>query len=203
MTLDFDITVWAIGILSLMLILIFLLYKKQSVSYLFCFSIFWIYLLFVMRETLFPISLSTYNANIFGGEAYFWASVNLIPFYFGPLAALQAAWYGFILNIVLTMPFGFGINFLARLKVLCIFLIALVVGLTIEGIQFVISTMIGYLYRVIDVNDLIANAIGVLIGYILFRIFAYFYTKIINYIPICQIGIFSYVYNVCIDYRDL
>ena len=52
------------------------------------------------------------------------------------------------------------------------------VGLSIEGLQLVISLLLGYPYRVIDVNDLIANAAGVLLGYAFFRVFRWAFLEL-------------------------
>ena len=49
-----------------------------------------------------------------------------------------------------------------------ILLMIILPGLIIEGGQFVQLLVIGYTLRVIDINDIICNSIGVLAGYTVF-----------------------------------
>jgi glycopeptide antibiotics resistance protein len=41
-------------------------------------------------------------------------------------------------------------------------------GLIIEAVQLIIGLLLGYPYRVTDINDVIANALGVWLGFALF-----------------------------------
>jgi len=87
---------------------------------------------------------------------------------------------GIIGNIILTMPFGFGLSFVVPIKAKAIFGIAVGVGFGIEAIQLIISLLLGYPYRVIDVNDALLNACGVLLGFGLFRIFTWLYLSALS-----------------------
>lgn len=181
-----------LGSLSLLIIiLIFLRYQKKTLSYLFCFALFWIYLSMVVEKTLLPIPL--YQPPF---EISFWDRVNLNPLYFGPFAELEDVWPGLVLNVILTIPFGFGINFIVRCSAKSIFWIALVVGLTIEGLQLLISLGIGFPYRVIDIHDFFSNAVGVLVGYLFFTIFAFFYVRLARRSQFKLNGLLGYVLEV-------
>jgi glycopeptide antibiotics resistance protein len=103
-------------------------------------------------------------------------SLNLIPFKFGRLfsdAALGRISYRMVFwqtigNILITIPFGLGFGFLTKVRGWRILLFALGTGLTLEGVQLIIL-LIGLVnLHVIDINDLLLNALGVLTGYGLF-----------------------------------
>jgi len=72
--------------------------------------------------------------------------------------------------------------------------LALVVGLVIETIQLLITIILGVSYHSTDINDVIFNALGVFIGYGLFRMFAWIFLKIKHRYGINPKGLFA-----CID----
>ncbi len=163
------------GMGCLVLILMILRLRRKSGLYLFRFSLFCIYLLFVAGVVAFPIPLG------FGVEkppwsqsaVYIFSRVNLRPFYFYGLFTLPAVviFREIIGNIVLTMPFGFGIPYIAPVKARAIVWLAPALGILFETIQLGISLAIGAYYRGVDINDVILNAAGVWIGFIAFRVF--------------------------------
>jgi len=149
--LDFDILSWLIGIIILVFTLIVFWQKKRNVWFMFCFSIFWIYLLLAIKETIFPIPL---DRDI--SDRSFISQINLIPLYFGKSTSffsIRAILIASILNIILTIPFGFGINFIAQFKARDFAWLAITVGIGIELAQLIISLIITYPYRTIDIND--------------------------------------------------
>jgi len=124
------------------------------------------------------------------------ASVNLIPFYFGPFTPLRYALPGLVLNTILTMPAGFGISFITRFKPRDLIWLVAVFGFGIEGVQLLISLMLGYPYRTIDANDVVCNSLGVLLGYILFRLFARGYVAMTHRLKLRNKGLPLYVYEI-------
>jgi glycopeptide antibiotics resistance protein len=50
------------------------------------------------------------------------------------------------------------------------------VGLGIEASQLAISLLLGVCYRSVDINDVLLNACGVLVGYMLYCICAWIYS---------------------------
>ncbi len=187
----FDWHTFLIGLVILSVLLLVLWRRKHDLSYLFCFSAFWVYLMLVLKETIFPIPLGC------GGSSYiFRVSVNWIPFYFGDRAAAEAILRGVVLNTLLTLPFGFGISFVMRVRFWDMLWQPLSVGLGIEALQLVISAIVHCGYRVIDVNDVIFNASGVLIGYVLFLICAGLYYWAIRALDIQPRGLAAYFYKV-------
>jgi glycopeptide antibiotics resistance protein len=78
----------------------------------------------------------------------------------------------------LTVPFGFGAGLIFRMPAKRIPWLAAAAGLSLETAQLAISLLIGAVYRGIDINDVMLNALGVLIGYSVFRVFAWLYKAV-------------------------
>jgi glycopeptide antibiotics resistance protein len=102
-------------------------------------------------------------------------------------------------NIILTVPFGFGINFLARLNPKNALWLALTIGLGFELSQLIISLVFRSGFRTVDINDAILNTFGVLIGYSLFRIFALVYLKISAHFAVRKKWLLSEIYDVALQ----
>lgn len=68
------------------------------------------------------------------------------------------------------MPLGFGLGYFHRPGWVKLLLWALLTGLTMEGIQLLVILTIGTLYHTVDINDVILNALGVIVGYCFFLI---------------------------------
>lgn len=100
------------------------------------------------------------------------------------------------MNIALTIPFGFGVNFVANIRPRSFRWLAPSVGFGIELTQLAISLALGYTYRYIDINDVIMNTLGVLIGYGGFRVFAWLYLLITRRLGIRHWGPTAYVYEI-------
>ncbi|MBW6466350.1 MAG: VanZ family protein [Brevefilum sp.] len=108
------------------------------------------------------------------------SSVNFVPFYFGQFGLTAGGLRFLVYNILLTLPFGFGINFLTRMNVKKIVSVSIFLGLGLEIAQFLLSLALRYPYRVVDINDAMFNAFGVLLGYGLFKLFSRLYLLIIG-----------------------
>jgi glycopeptide antibiotics resistance protein len=182
-----------IGVAILFILLPVLWRRKHSMSYLLFFSIFWVYLLWVAQAVIFPFAINTVQGN-----AVFMPSINLIPFYFGSCSMPGDCARHIVENIILTLPFGFGINFLVRVEPKNIPWLALGLGLGFEFTQFVISMAFKSGFRSVDINDVIFNATGVLLGYSLFKAFARVYLKFAEYYKIKYRGLFAYVNEVAL-----
>ena len=179
-----------IGLVVLLVLLPILWWRKRSLSYLLFFSIFWLYILAVIRAVFFPVAINTDHNGAFS------LSINLIPFYFRDCSMLILCVRGIIENIILTIPFGFGINFLTRIKQRNIFWLALTVGLGFELYQLLISLVFRSGFRTVDINDSILNGTGVLLGYALFRAFTWVYIKVTTRFNIKHKWLFAYIYKI-------
>lgn len=165
-----------IGSGVLVALLLFHRRQKSSPLYLICFSIFWAYLLFVLNATLFPIPLDITPVWLPKESVLFILThVNLIPFNYINFFNKYVVFVEIVRNIFLTMPFGFVINFIARVKSKNILWLGLAVGFAIEMAQLMVSLAIGGVYRTVDITDILLNMAGVWLGYGLFKQFALSY----------------------------
>ena len=73
-----------------------------------------------------------------------------------------------LLNILLLLPFGFGLPFITNLRMKKIVVRGALFSIVIEFLQLITGFVAGITFRIADINDVIFNTIGVAIGYILF-----------------------------------
>jgi len=130
--------------------------------------------LFAVTLTPFPVEASAL-ADMRSSPLAYQAGTNLVPFAsIRDLVAAGAAstWRQVGGNFVLLMPLTFLAPFLwprmDRLR--SAVLLALLVSLGIEAAQAVTSTVLGFGYKVVDVDDVILNVAGGLVGFGLYRI---------------------------------
>ncbi len=180
-----------IGLFALMILLIFLRRRRYNPTYLFFLAVFWIYLLFVFKKTLFPIPISINQHP----SSFDWR-INMTPLFFGEYANARSIFLNAGLNTLLTVPFGFGIPFITRLRARDFLWLPLAVGFGIEMLQLLFSLLIRNPYRVLDINDVIFNALGVLTGYAFFRVFARAYQAFVRWVGVTRTGVLAYVYQV-------
>lgn len=177
------------------------LWRRQrgvSVSYLLCYAIFGVYLLFALDVAFFPIAISGSEADMLRAARSFAAFVNVIPFNFNLSEMPDLVYRQIFQNMLLTIPFGFGVSFVTRVRARDFRWLIPAVGLGAEAVQLVISLLLRYPYRVIDVNDAMLNALGVLIGYGSFRSFAWLYIRATQRLNIRHRWISAYVYDVAL-----
>ncbi|MDX2074966.1 MAG: VanZ family protein [bacterium] len=196
---DLAVDVWFIALGILIVTLIILWRKKHSLSYLLCFSFFGIYLVYGIGKVFFPIYISGRFVDVMRQQPSL-LDINLIPFYFGPFTTLSDALSGLILNIILTVPFGFGLNFIMRVRAKNFIWLAPAVGFGIEITQLIISLILRYPYRVIDINDALMNTLGVWIGYAIFRLFSWIYRWATKHFHIKHEGLSAYIYHVVVHH---
>jgi len=70
------------------------------------------------------------------------------------------------------------------------------VGLVIEITQYMLDLVIGGAYRTVDANDVLFNAIGILLGYAIFRVFTYLYLAIAKRFGTTPGRLPSYLYEI-------
>jgi glycopeptide antibiotics resistance protein len=128
---------------------------------------FGVYVLLLLDITLFPVRILDQQGEFFPSRLL--SSVNLIPFNFDLSFIPQTVLRQIVQNVLLTVPFGFGVLWITRAKSPAVIWLSLAVGFTIEGMQLLISLLMGYPYRIADINDVILNALGVIIGGAVYR----------------------------------
>jgi glycopeptide antibiotics resistance protein len=142
--------------------------KRASIVYLAFFTVFYVYLFNVLDYTLLQfqslILLKYFMPHlILRGQAAD-ASINLVPLVTLVPQDLQTS----LLNILLLVPFGFGLPFITNHRFGNIVIIGALFSITIEFLQFVTGLLAGITFRVADINDVMFNTVGVAIGYALF-----------------------------------
>jgi glycopeptide antibiotics resistance protein len=200
MILDFDILAWVIGIVALLVVLIVLRKREKSLSYLFFFSAFWIYLLLVLKLEIFPIPIAKFDGQDTQELlSSMLSSINLKPFYFGHFITIQDIFITIIQYLIFAAPFGFGLSFIASFNPKDFLWLSILFGVGIEIAQFIISLVAVFLgvwsaEHMVDITDVILNIFGVLLGYGLFRVFAIWY-KSLQW-SLKSKGIFAYIQDV-------
>ncbi|MEB2270549.1 VanZ family protein [Bacillus safensis] len=166
---------------------------KKSYTYLFFFSIMTFYVYHVINLTQFPITIDdTQRENfkeVFGEKNNILVEMNLIPFSEGvSLASLY--------NVFMTVPLGFGLPFLIKATFKKIFSVGLLVGILFESFQLIVGLYAGYSFRVVDIDDIIYNLLGTIIGYVfVFKLFILFFKLILNKFEIDFNPIISHIYE--------
>ncbi|TRZ38075.1 VanZ family protein [Niallia circulans] len=124
-----------------------------------------IYVACVISITIFPIPYDKTTINYEAQENYL--HNNMIPFTFlSNFSAYQS--FG---NLLLLLPLGLYVPLLSkRMKsIKRVFLVGILSSLGIELTQFVISMLAGYTYRQADIDDVILNTLGAVVGCVAFH----------------------------------
>lgn len=148
---------------------VFLRMKRQkSAAYLLFFTIFYIYLLAVLNYTLFQfqslILLKHFAPDLILNGIAHAKAVNLVPLVTLTRKALKTS----LLNILLMVPFGFGLPFITDLRMKGVVVAGVLLSVSIECLQFLTGFLAHITFRVADMNDVLFNAVGVVAGYLLF-----------------------------------
>lgn len=167
--------------------------KKESLVYLLFFTIFYIYLFKVLDYTLFQFQslllLKYFMPNlILHGQAV-GKDINLIPLIMLTPEDLKTS----ILNILLFVPFGFGLPFLTNFRMKKVVLIGALMSILIEFLQLVTGLLAKITFRIADINDVLFNTVGVAIGYMLFVGFVHIFHHISRTWKISSSPILRYI----------
>lgn len=171
------VTVLLVGLIWAVSVLFLKLKKKKSLVYLLFFTIFYIYLYKVLDYTLLQFQslllLKHFLPNLMLNGVEAGRSANLVP-----LATLtQEDVKTSLLNILMMLPFGFGLPFVTNFRFKKVVVGGLLLSIAIEFLQLVTGFTANTTFRVADVNDLIFNTIGVAVGYMLFVGFVHIYRR--------------------------
>jgi glycopeptide antibiotics resistance protein len=145
--------------------------KKKSFAFLSLFTIFCIYLYKVLDYTLFQFQslllMKRFMPNLMLNGASAEDSLNLIPLLTLGLADIKTS----LLNILLFIPFGLGLPFVANFRMKKVIILAALFSLAIELAQLMTGLLAKMTFRVADINDVIFNTLGAMIGYVLFAVY--------------------------------
>ena len=155
------------GIIFLFIFEIVLFIRKIKIKKCIMLGLFVTYLTLTLSVTLFPIPFqevyaSGYSHNFFPFKSIISsARAGIRPFVSSVLG-----------NVVLTTPFGFLISLFRKDKSFISMLIYVILfSAGIEALQLFIGLGIGYWYRNVDIDDLILNTVGGILGWGIYKIF--------------------------------
>ncbi len=173
-------TLLLVGLIWLGLLAYLGLKRRKGFVYMLFFTIFYVYLYKVLDYTLLQfqslILLQHFVPGLMLNGIEAGRSVNLIPLATLTLEDVKTS----LLNILMMMPFGFGLPFVTNFRFKRVVIAGLLISIMIELLQLVTGFMANTTFRVADINDLLFNTIGVAIGYILFVQFIRIYRRIIR-----------------------
>jgi len=87
------------------------------------------------------------------------------------------------------------IPFISKISFRKIILAGLFFSIALEILQLIVALIAGFTFRFVDINDIIFNTIGIIIGYGLFILFIKIFCSVINKLKIKQNFILSYIYK--------
>lgn len=169
--------------------------KTRNFPYILSSVIFGVYLIKALDVVFFPIPFYGEYATVIRRDVPLFARMNLIPFYFGDFGLSPDHLRSIIQNVFLTVPFGFGILFVTPWERKALTWLPWAVGLSLEGCQLLISIAIGYPYRVVDINDVLFNAAGVIIGYGILKLLMWLFLKIDGHPERQRNSLLEYLYD--------
>ncbi|HIW33092.1 MAG TPA: VanZ family protein [Candidatus Paenibacillus intestinavium] len=139
---------------------VILKYKKRSIGQFFVLTTFCVYLLCVIHLVLFPIEV---NIGKFANLTPWYKVINFVPI-------LTLDMKTFLLNIIMFIPLGIYLPLLKNKfnSANKVAYLALFFSLSIEVFQLIMRIVFGN-GRSTDINDLIANTFGGIIGYLILK----------------------------------
>lgn len=169
-----------VGLIWIGMIIFLRLKQKKSFVYLLFFSVFYVYIIKVLDYTLFQLQslilLKQFTSGLMLNGIKPGESLNLIPLIMLRLEDVRTS----LLNILLMMPFGFGLPFITNWRLKKVVLLGTFFSIGIEFLQFITGRIAGITFRIADINDVIFNTLGVTIGYMLFIGFIRTYRRIFH-----------------------
>lgn len=171
-------TVLLVGLIGIGIVTFLRLKKKKSLVYLLFFTIFYVYLVTVLYYTEFQLQslflLKYFIPNLMLQGQAVGKNMNLIPLITLTPQDLKIS----LLNILLMIPFGFGLPFITNFRMKKIVVIGALFSIVLEFLHLITGLMAKMTFRVADINDVIFNTVGVAAGYILFVGFVRIYRHI-------------------------
>ena len=132
-------------------------HRQQPVRQLIFRAVFFTYLAGVVSQTLFPINL-VWEWGLAGKDNHI--ELTLFQYF---------VWRDAILNVLFTLPFGLLYPFVTRHSWPRTLMFGLLIPVVIEVSQLILLYTTFDYSRVVDVSDVLFNFIGLVIGYLIYR----------------------------------
>ncbi|MDD3145019.1 MAG: VanZ family protein [Candidatus Gracilibacteria bacterium] len=150
--------------------LIVLIWKKISLNKIILKSLFYFYVISIIAVTIFPIPIQGLKEiGIYGGNNNFIPFESIFDIMFNDNLSIAIKMKQIVGNIILFIPMGFLIPLILKGKnsFKNALLIGILSSLSIELLQCLISLLLGFSYKVTDIDDILLNVLGFVFGYIL------------------------------------
>ncbi len=134
-----------------------------------------VYLTGVAAFAFFPITLEADFIDTMRRNATLEQGINLVPLRDLSIGGGSRQIIG---SIVLGVPFGFGLPLMTPRTDRSLLAWGLVFAASIELIQPLMNIVYGFPYRVVDLNDLLLNFLGVAIGLMSFHLISAMYERL-------------------------
>ncbi len=171
-------TVLLFSLVWIGLILYFRLKKRAPLPRLFFYSLFYVYLIKVLDYTLLQFQslllLKRFVPTLILNGQTTRESLNLLPLITLTSYDVKTS----LLNILLFVPFGFGLSFLTNYRMRQVVAMGAAFSIAIELLQLITGLIGKITFRVADVNDVIFNTIGTAIGCVVFVGFTHGYRRL-------------------------
>ena len=142
--------------------------RGRNVVYVALFTVFFVYGFKVLDYTLFQFQslllLQHFDPTLILNGVPDDERLNLLPVVTLESTDVRTS----LLNVAMMVPFGLGLPFLTSLRWWAVVAAGALVSVAIELLQLVTGMLGGITFRVADVNDVIFNAAGTGLGYLLF-----------------------------------
>jgi len=142
--------------------------RHSSVVYVLFVTIFYVYIVKVIDYALFQFQslliLQYFMPGLLLNGQSAEQSLNLVPLVTLSPADLRTS----LLNILLLVPFGFGLPFLTGWRMKKVVCVGALVSIAIECLQMLTGLVAHMTFRVADINDVLFNTLGAAIGSMLF-----------------------------------
>ncbi len=163
------------GLIWICIVTFLWLKKKKGIVYMIFFTIFYFYIAKVLDYTLIQfqslILLRHFIPDLILQGQTVGKDMNLIPLITLTPQDMKTS----LLNILLLIPFGFGLPFITNFRMKKIVVIGTLFSIGIEFLQLITGFMARITFRIADINDVIFNTVGVTVGCILFVEFVRIY----------------------------
>ena len=150
--------------------------RHLSAGHLLAVAAFSSYLVGVATFTILPLRLD----DEYRSAPPFDPAIVLEPFFLGRLEAVMSP-SQYLGNVLLGIPFGFLVPFVWRVSLSRVLVAGLCFSLSIEALQWLATKlMVAFPSRAVDINDVILNTLGVLIGVAAFAVVRFGYRMLFS-----------------------
>ena len=171
---------YIISIPIFILFIIVMIWKKIFFKKIILYSLFYFYIITLLAVTIFPIPIQWLKEIwIYGGNNNFIPFSSIRGILFNDNLHVIIKMKQIIGNIILFIPMGFFIPFIWKSKTYYkkTLLIGIVYSFCIELLQYIISFLLWFNYKVTDIDDILLNTLGFIIGFFLYKLFKWSFTS--------------------------